>query len=502
MIIRRKIDSDYEYKLLLHIILRDEMSFKDIEFGMAEAENERVEKPYLLLEAFMDENKYIDNIINGNKFIVLGPKGSGKSAIASRIELLSETKNDYYVHINYLSNFPYKAFSNILLKKESPETTYPDTWTLLIILSLLNSFYKDKDIKSRNPDEFENIKSILLNLNLIFNDNKLIEIVKKTSERNFKVEIPKVLSYHQTKTSETKPSNIFDLFEFIKNCFYNIKGKKDHILVIDGLDDILTKTSIQYDSLAALILATDRLNKEIKKREIPAKIIILSRTDLFERLPGPNKNKIRQDRAIELNWFHTVREPENSDLIKLANLRAETSLGRSVDIFSDFIPLKLYRDELTIKVILNYTRHLPRDLIQVLNNIQKHCKSSRVTKDNILEGLRTYSTNYFIPEIKDELVGYISDNEVNLMFDLFASMRKNEFTYDDLVKKSKDYGKYNELNIEKTLKSLFDCSAIGNIVKVGGKTHFYYKYRNRQSNLDLNEKIHLHRAISKGLSLN
>ena len=69
------------------------MMFKDIEFGMAAAENEKSFKPHLLLEGFLDTYGYINEIRDGHKFLVLGPKGSGKSAIGSKLELLSKQEN-------------------------------------------------------------------------------------------------------------------------------------------------------------------------------------------------------------------------------------------------------------------------------------------------------------------------------------------------------------------------------------------------------------------------
>ena len=479
--------------------MSDSIDFRNIEFGMAAAESERSEKPHLLLEAFMDSYHYIDQITSGSKFIVLGSKGSGKSAIASRIELLSEKDKSMFVNLNFLSNFPYNSFSGIFQKREAPETIYPDTWTFILILSFMNSFQRDSTISSNNRDEYANIQKVLKQLNLLTGSD-LVEIVKKTSQRDLKFEIPELFHFEQTKTSETRPPNLSILFEHVRNCFYNLKGEKKHFIIIDGLDDVLTKRTKQYDSLAALILASDRLNQEIRKRNIPAKVVILSRTDLFERLPGPNKNKIRQDSAIELDWYQTIRDPENSNLVKLANLRAKLSIRREVNIFTECLPVMLYPDESTVKVMLNYTRHLPRDLIQLLNNIKKHCKYGNVTKDNILEGLRTYSTDYFVPEIKDELTGYFNNEDVDTMFDLISSLRNDQFSYSELSWAAKNNEKFESLDLNNILKALFDCSAIGNIATMrDGSTHLFFKYRNRQANINLNDTIKIHRALSKGL---
>jgi len=66
---------------------------------------------------------------------------------------------------------------------------------------------------------------------------------------------------------------------------------------------------VQYKSLSALVYETDRLKITFMNNGVGAKIIILCRTDLFERLPGPNKNKIRQDSSYEIDWY---RRPSSS----------------------------------------------------------------------------------------------------------------------------------------------------------------------------------------------
>ena len=64
--------------------------FKSIDFGKADANKERGSST-LLLDGFFD-NGFINQILKGEKYFVIGLKGSGKSAIGSRLELLSREK--------------------------------------------------------------------------------------------------------------------------------------------------------------------------------------------------------------------------------------------------------------------------------------------------------------------------------------------------------------------------------------------------------------------------
>ena len=64
------------------------------------------------------------------------------------------------------------------------------------------------------------------------------------------------------------------------------------MLFIDGLDEILTHSELQFPALAALISEASRLNDDLRAAYKPFKCVVLCRTDLFDRLPGANKNKI------------------------------------------------------------------------------------------------------------------------------------------------------------------------------------------------------------------
>ena len=56
--------------------------FTSIVFGYADAQEEATEKPSLLRDAFLDLDEIPERVFRGKEWLVLGYKGSGKSAIA------------------------------------------------------------------------------------------------------------------------------------------------------------------------------------------------------------------------------------------------------------------------------------------------------------------------------------------------------------------------------------------------------------------------------------
>ena len=105
------------------------------------------------------------------------------------------------------------------------------------------------------------------------------------------------------------------------------------------------------------------------------------------------------------------------------------------------------------KYLLEHTRHTPRDIIQLLNEIQKHSKDNP-SKANIANAVRTYSI-------------------------------KNT----DLRFKSVD--------VNKCLKAFFNCNAIGNV----DGSYITFKYRNRHTTFNPNSDILVHVGLRKGWNL-
>ena len=473
------------------------MKFKEIEFGMAAAENERSSKPHLLIEGFLDDYGYVNDVLNGNKFLILGPKGSGKSAIGSKLELKSVNDNRLYVQTYYLEDFPYKKFSGILPGKEAPETKFPNHWEFILLISFIDSFSKDSTCKSTGKMDMNKLIKALRELGMI-SGKSLTDIVKNTAKREFKAGLPKVLEGSYSSEKETKKLDITLLFSSLQEVCYSLKTESNHMIVIDGLDDALTKRGMQYTSLSALILAVDRINRKFLNNGVKAKTVVLCRTDLFEKLPGANKNKIRQDSAIVLDWYQDARNISSTNLVKLINLRANLSLNRRVDIFDEFLPPEIWPGLPTGKALLDHTRHTPRDIIQLLNKIQKHTKGINPAQNEVRNGIRTYSFDYLVPEIQDELAGYLEPDEIEQVIKLLGNMKKSEFDLAELQHMIKNNERFNSLNSMKILNALFDCNAIGNVIK--GKYHSW-KYRNRYASFDPNEQIIVHRGLRKGLNL-
>jgi hypothetical protein len=476
-----------------------DVPYSAFKFGYAEAEKESTYEPELLLDGFYDPGSVIEEARDGNRFLFLGYKGSGKSAISAHLRLLSEADSELFVTQSFLADFPYTDLKRLVRGDAEPEARYPTAWSWLLLLTLFNSFLSDEGANVRSNLEFARAADALRKANLIPSPS-LREIVQVSAKRSFKLSIPKVFEATSEATSE-QTSDLPFFVQRLRILASRFRSRSKHLLIIDGLDDILTAREAQYQSLAALVSEVARLNDFFHQSGTPAKIIVLCRTDLFERLPSANKNKLRQDSAVHLDWYNDPRQPDLSMLVRLANRRAALTAPKLNDLFSEYYPSEVDRQNAKT-FLLDLTRHTPRDFLQALGKIQNFSGSGRLTRDQVLSGVRQYSIDYFLPEIRDELHGYVDRDSVDAAFELIGSLRTREFSFMELHAKAQSAPRFARLDLAYIVRCLFESSGIGNVQnRPTGTTYYTFKYRNRNSTLNLDERLTLHRGMWKAMNL-
>ncbi len=474
--------------------------FKEFELGYASAEQESTEAPDLLIGGYLDYGNLIKEARDGPRFLFLGYKGSGKSAVNEHLRLIAENDPNLFVTSTFLADFPFTAFKKIIVGDNEPEAKYPTAWSWLLLVRLMASFADDEGSISNKSLEFTSAIQSLDALGLLPLPS-LKQVVLTSSKNSFRVNLANIVENTYETTCEDHSLQLPFFVERMKGIATSFKSDSKHLLIIDGLDDILSKREIQYQSLAALVFEVASLNRAFRRSGAPAKIVLLCRTDLFERLPNANKNKVRQDSALNLDWYHNTREPMDSNLIKLVNLRARLQDPKTTDVFTQFFPSEC--DGRPIReFLLELTRHTPRDFIQLLKHIQQFSNSNRLTRDEILSGVRSYSLDYFLPEIKDELVGYVPLEHVDRGFEVIGSLRQREFSFTDLARQAEANPRAAGVDFNALVAALFECSALGNVQnRPGGTTYFTFKHRNRNATLSFSDRLLLHRGLWKSLNL-
>lgn len=475
------------------------MDFRKIDFGRADAHTEGEDTPNLLKDGFVDVNQVVNKAVNTSTFLFLGYKGSGKSSLSEHLRL---TQQDAVVEQQRLKDFPFKLFEKI--SGESDRLIrYKTIWRWLLCTKILYDLIESEpQIKSNT--EINRAISVFTKLS-IFPVINISSLVNKKLITTASASI-EGLSLSRSEQKEDGCADIEMLTDYIKNLICIIKEERPQILVIDDLDDILAPNGNQFYNISALINEVNDLNIFFSRSKVPVKILILCRTDMFERLPDPNLNKIKQDKSFIFTWYREgIDNSKKSDLIKLINIRARLVFPQIDDVLKTFFP-SIYDEKDIYSAMLDFTRHTPRDFVQLLKYIQQHCDAEKVTKEAITNGIKDYSTEYFKQEIENEMYGYLPTQAVRGVFNVMSSLRQQSFYYNQFLDACKDNIdlKNTKVNIDNVMRVLYDCSAIGHIYSYKGEgiTRVTFKYRNRSSAFTQNDKILLHKGLWKALNVN
>lgn len=332
------------------------------------------------------------------------------------MKLLSSDDPYTFVNIVNLEDFPYSRLSKIIKGDEEPESKQTIGWSLLLCIKILETLIDDEsnigNMKIRSLLEILDSSGISIH-------TPIQSIARKASSKQFKLMIPKVFEGNWSPEKIDPTNDIPNFTEILKYAIKTIDSDNQYYIFIDGLDEILSSRSTQYQALGALIFEVNRLNKFFKDHSKKIKVIVLCRTDLFEKITGANKNKIRQSSSFDIDWYVDPSNKKDSKLIRMINLRASNYLNEETDIFKSFFKFKLgRRRNESWEFLLDVTRHTPRDTIQLFKYLQMTTKGPVPKQDEVYDGIREYSRGYFLPEIIDELQGYSAPESIEkyLMF--------------------------------------------------------------------------------------
>ncbi|GAA4378102.1 P-loop ATPase, Sll1717 family [Agromyces bauzanensis] len=476
------------------------VSFADIQFGYASAGAESARAPQLLLEGFYDNRDVARSLVEGSEYVVLGHKGSGKSAIGEHLVRRADLDPNLFVDLIDLKDFPYGTLSQ-LASDDSSLQLLRLSWRWLLLLRVFQSMLTDVGADPQDAAECERLKRLLVKESLIPSKN-LTELSLRSVNVALKGGLPSVYGASVDAEFSTRQVQLTDAAGRVEQIASTFSTESRHIQIIDGLDELLSPDDRTYASLSALLGEVESLNEAFYRAKSAIKIVLLCRADLYERLSSPNKNKIRQNFAVTLRWSAISDEPDEASLEALILHRARLSGYVGDDPIRDLLPHKASVGKHQTDMwpyLVEHTRRTPRDLIALLTKVQRKVGRSAVTTSLIQKALNEYSTDYFVPELKDELQGYLKPDHVDGVFGLFSALRKRSFTLHSLSNFAQTRG--SDLPVLEAVQILFECSAIGHDRSAETRDH---EFRYLNSNLSVNPDLPLivHRGAWWALSLN
>jgi hypothetical protein len=217
---------------------------------------------------------------------------------------------------------------------------------------------------------------------------------------------------------------------------------------------------------------------------------------------------MRDDLGIDLDWrILTGSAGRSAPLFKLVNDKASAAAGTPVSVLDYFPPTIQVggnrRDIPTLQYLLNLTRHTPRDLLRLFEEIRKveaagvfTNQGNRLSYNVIREGVVQYATKYFVNAVKNEFAGFEGGPEAaQSAVTALQYLGSQKFTRDSFkIRLAEVNGApVSDSETDRLLKLLFFAGAIGNLV--GNDSYMRFYHRRDDSEIYLRGYLILHGTL-------
>lgn len=472
----------------------------------------------LLMQCFQNHEAFTQ-VLSLKKYVILGRKGTGKTAIYKKILSIADGKTFTFGHP--FSDYPWH-YHDKQVKIGVPDfDKYTHSWKYLCLLTiskillnvdqslpydddsldkltLLDSFVKDT-YGTRNP-EITNIFVPTKNINL---------------KSNFQIDLGclKAGISPSSIPMEELPTIVQEVNLNLLDCVLSsLNPNNKYFVLFDQLDLGFDPQNPNYNNrLIGLLIAAKEINNKAKEYGKSLNICIFLRDDIYNKLKFEDKNKITQGYTTYIEWDvrgnHTLKEliEKRLDLILKTN---EESI-KWEDVFDE--NQLMTGKQSKYAYITDRTFLRPRDIIQFCNEIiSQHKKSpidndGKITNKEINDAKVEYS-RYFLEELDDEIHKHIPEYEKIL--EIIKKIGYYQFSLENFTEAFHDkMNLFDNTNIApvELLKKMFEFSIIG-YYKAGGMgyggSEYIFKYKDSRNQFEENAKSYrVHLGFIEALGL-
>jgi len=306
----------------------------------------------------------VDEIESGGKLVVIGRKGSGKTALAKYFD---ESNKDSLSSAISLRSYPWNLHADRRNLGASEIESYVSSWRYFIAIKATSLLLEKKGMKLNSDAQRAAYKFLYDNYGGI--SPSLTDILRPKSIKLSKTSFsPSIMGNSigsvefENKSGGISPE-IDDLTDIILTnalVMCSQSGVPNLFLHIDELDQGLSSLDQRRKEMIIGLILAARSIRAKSAHSCKINPVIYIRTDIWDDLRFSDKNKISQSSAVYLEW--------NSDTLKeMINERIAAKLGQGMT-WEDIEDNLLMRGSQTKwNHIVSRTFLRPRDVIQFLN---------------------------------------------------------------------------------------------------------------------------------------
>lgn len=456
------------------------MDITKLYFGKAAAENEVASNPDRFLKTYLDRWNLPQEVAHHEKFLILGPKGSGKSAAAHHVALKWEqsrgksgvfTDSVDFDELNRTQSPLYQLDKKLVSNEVSALTDA--AWKLFIGIRLLDSLLSDNACNLTRDPQVLKFLDQLRSAGLASDDYP--QVLRRVKERKGGIRVPSLFGELTSKDSESlSPGQIGDA---ILNMIAKAETPNRHLLSIDGLDKAIGENEAYWRTLAALIRVGDAMSRRLRQQgNDNVYVMIMCRSDVFRRINFADAPKIAADSGIQMEWGAEAQDPRDVLLWEYVATKAGVDIDQLMSLLPDFVEVGDGRKIQTPKYILDFTRYTPRDMTLLFKSVQSRANTYRpVTGQQLRSGADNFASHHLLYEIKSEAAGLLPQVAIDRLEQIVSTLPARVFSKNMLEQKMTNAELSGEISTEEFGEYLFLQGAMGNYRQDSRYIQFYHR---------------------------
>jgi hypothetical protein len=486
--------------------LRDVTSFGGID---ADADQ-------LLDECFEDHMAFTDAAA-GKRFLIVGRKGSGKTAIYRK--LLRSSSHDTFTFGHTFRDYPWHHHDKQKRSGVPEQECYIHSWKYLMLIGLakvLVNFDQSQPWSEPAAEHLSKIETFIIDtygskdpdIHQIFQPATKLKINASFSAKLGAITAgvsPTIIPIADLPTIAPEVNGAI-----AEKIIESLNPQNHYYILFDELDIGFDPREKEYAlRLIGLILAARDINLLARDAKRSLNVVIFLRDDIYETLSFEDKNKLTEGSLARISWDsagspHTLKQLMERRLGKVLDIPFDKSWEVAFDETKE-----MTGHQTKYQHIVDRTMMRPRDMIKFCNTILATYKASgggdqKFANEHIASSVKDYS-DYLLRELNDEVFKHIQEH--SRVFDLLRELEAVQFNreeFESACAKRNDLMPKDTTPIE-ILANLFEFSVIGFYQAGGGGyggAEHVFRYKSPQAKFNPNATSYqVHLGLQKTLGL-
>ncbi|CAH6855463.1 conserved hypothetical protein [Vibrio chagasii] len=453
----------------------DDTFLQSVDLGATSAENEMrsLESYYLKTDQFLKS-------LRGEANIVVGRKGSGKSAIFLQVRDRERNKKGNIVLDLKPDGYKLIKFKELILSFLE-EGTFQHTimafWEYVLLLEICYKILeKDREQHKRDHTLYDAYRALadMYHADGYETEGDFSERMSSLMEKistEFRSKHGDQTNVRLNASKLTEMLYCHDVRELSNQLIEYMSRKEVCWLLFDNLDKGWPTSGLEHEDLLiirALIDATKKIERQFGKSNVAVNTILFLRNDVYELLVKETSDRGKEARVL-LDWT-------DPDLLReLVRLRIVSNNITGDESFHSLWPkicISHYAGEESSQYLIERSLMRPRFLLNLISQCKSYAinlNHDRVLEDDIEKGLTAYSTDLLTD------IGYeIQDVESSVDDVLYAFIGgKSIVKKDEIFLTLGDFG-VNEQLFERIFELLLWYGFIG--LNIRGETKYIYDF--------------------------